>query len=170
MRVQRQGERLVLSFSVSEGSLLLRTLARLATSYHLKPDELDPRASAVWYSKKGCASAKLSETETHEWLEHLHTLRKAGSTNLEHWARQLTAAEGRPPFLKLSGEAASAFLVALNDYRLMTAACHDIGEKEMSIHSPTALSQLPPARREALFEVHFLAWIVEETIHALQEG
>lgn len=169
MRAQRQNEAVVLSFSVPEARLLSEILTRLISTYRLKPGEVDPAIAEVWYSAKGCDAAKMSEAETQDWLAHLHAMKGENLLRLEHWSRQLGESEikSKSPSLKLSFDEASAFMIAINDYRLMAAAHHNIGETEMSILSPLTLARLPVVRREALFEVHFLAWILEETLGAL---
>jgi hypothetical protein len=170
MRAQRQNEAVVLSFSVPEAGLLSQVLDRLISTYRLKPDEVDPAVAAAWYSAKGCESARMSKAETREWLAQLHAMKGENMNRLAHWLQQLGESEdqSKPALLTLSFDEASAFMMAINDYRLMAAAHHNIGEQEMSILSPLTLARLPVARREALFEVHFLAWILEETLHALE--
>jgi hypothetical protein len=37
----------------------------------------------------------------------------------------------------------------------------------MDIHSPFELLRLPAERQVAMMEIHFLAWILEETLRAL---
>jgi hypothetical protein len=66
-------------------------------------------------------------------------------------------------------EETDAFLTTLNDYRLMMAARHDLGQDEMDLRAPEEWSSLLPARQSALFEIHFLAWMLEEILHALPE-
>jgi len=53
---------------------------------------------------------------------------------------------------------------------LMLAARHDIGEAEMDHHRLEELAHLPAAQRSALFEIHFLAVILEEVLWELQQG
>ncbi len=60
-------------------------------------------------------------------------------------------------------------MAAINDYRLSAAARHEIGQAEMDAHSPWQLAKLPPNRQKAVLEIHFLAWIIEETLRVLEE-
>ena len=80
---------------------------------------------------------------------------------------QLAAAHPGGVTLHLEPEDVNPFLVAINDYRLLQAARHDIGEAEMDLRTEDALQAMAPARRAALIEIHFLAWVIEELLHAL---
>ena len=51
----------------------------------------------------------------------------------------------------------------------MAAAKHDVGEDEMSLRTPMELAALPEERQQALLEIHFLAWIIEETLREIQD-
>jgi hypothetical protein len=175
MRLQRDNESLVLTLSPPERVLLARVLRELAGTYRLKPDELDAQIAAAWYSRRGCASAGMSDEETKEWLEHLHAFKKGTCLRrLEEWVAQLGATDSAFPdphsalpdqsTLRIPTEHAAAFLTAINDYRLAAAARHDIGQAEMDAHSPWQLARLPPLRQQAVLEIHFLAWIIEETL------
>jgi hypothetical protein len=39
----------------------------------------------------------------------------------------------------------------------------------MDLQSPLALATLPSAQQNALFEIHVLAWLIEQTLGALTE-
>jgi len=179
MLLQRENESLVFTLSLPERMLLAHALKELAAKYRLKPDELDARTAAAWYSSRGCASAGMSDEETKEWLEHLHAFKKRDCLQrLEEWAAQLRmeCAERGTADSELSGQSvlriptdqAAAFMTAINDYRLAAAARHDIGQAEMDAHSPWHLAKLPPLRQKAVLEIHFLAWIIEETLRETQ--
>jgi len=183
MRLQREKEFLVFTLSFPERLLLARVLQELAGKYRLKPEELDARTAAAWYSSRGCSTAGMSAEETKEWLEHLHVFKKSTCLQrLEEWASQLGeretgnaergAADSALPkqsTLRIPMDHAPAFVTAINDYRLAVAARHDIGQAEMDAHSPWQLARLPALRQQAVLEIHFLAWIIEETLRALQE-
>jgi hypothetical protein len=169
MRLKRNNDRLLLTLNLFECRLLLRVFEELRVHYRLSPDEIDPKARAAWYSTRGCATAKMSSEETKEWLDHLQVLKGANLQRLEDWARQLSESKPTQPQLHLNLDDASAFLVVINDHRLLAAARHDIGQTEMDLHSPSQLLELPAAKQEALVEIHFLAWLIEETLRALQE-
>ena len=184
MRLKRENESLVFTLSLPERLLLAHVLLELAGKYRLKPDELDDRTAAAWYSRRGCATAGMTAEDTKEWLEHLHAL-KNSTPRLEEWAAQLSAeppecggpedsalpvprsAHPKQSTLRIPIEHAAAFVTAINDYRLAAAARHDIGQAEMDAHSPWQLAKLPPPRQQAVLEIHFLAWIIEETLRAL---
>jgi hypothetical protein len=168
MRLQREKDVLVLTLNHPERVLLAQALRELAGMYRLTPDELDPRTAAAWYSCRGCATAGMSDAETKEWLEHLHALRKGTRLlRLEEWTAQLGNAAKEPSTLRIATEHAPVFMTAINDYRLAAAARHDIGQAEMDAHFPWQLAKLPAPRQHAVLEIHFLAWLIEETLRAL---
>lgn len=181
MRLQRENGSLVFTLNLPERLLLAHALRELAAKYRLKPDELDDQTAAAWYSRRGCTTAGMTDEETKEWLEHLHAFKKGTLLQrLEEWTAQLeepgtgnpergAAASERPgqSMLKIPTVHAAAFVTAINDYRLANAARHDIGQAEMDAHSPWQLARLLPLRQQAVLEIHFLAWIIEETLRAL---
>jgi|SRR5882672_6324822 len=183
MRLQRENESLVFTLNFPERLLLAHALRELAVKYRLKPDELDGRTAAAWYSRRGCASAGMSDEETKEWLEHLHAFKKSTCLQrLEEWAAQLGehgtegaehgAVDSERPgqsMLRIPTDHAASFMTAINDYRLAAAARHDIGQAEMDAHSPWQLAKLPPQRQKAVLEIHFLAGVIEETLRVTQQ-
>jgi len=169
MRLQRENQLLLVTLNLLESRLLHRVFQQLTAHYRLKPSEIDPKIATAWYSTRGCVAAKMSEEETGEWLEHLHALESAGLQRLEEWTKQLSHVQLAQAHLHVQVNDAAAFVTALNDHRLMTAARHHIGQEQMDLHSPLQLVKLPLAQQEALMEIHFLAWIIEETLRALQE-
>jgi hypothetical protein len=170
MRLKRESENLQFTFNPVEAHLLLQVFGQLTERYRLKPEEIDPRTAEAWYSTRGCRSAKMSEDETREWLAHLHTLKCGSLQRLEAWSKQIR--EPKPdqaPRLTIPVDDAPAFMTAINDHRLAAAARHDIGQREMDFELSLELAPLPLERQAAILEIHFLAWILEETLRALQE-
>lgn len=167
MRLKREKETLHFSFNTLESQLLVRVFDQLAGRYSLKPGEIDPKTAAAWYSTRGCAVARLSEQETRDWLDQLHALKSANLQRLEKWTNELKSSPSR---LRVRIDEASAFITSVNDHRLAAAAFHDIGQDQMDIQSPQQLVKLPASQQEALFEIHLLAWIMEETLRAMQES
>jgi hypothetical protein len=171
MRLKRESDILHFTFNWMEAHILLEVLRQLAESYRLKPDEIDPRAAEAWYSKRGCVSATMSEEETREWLAHLHAFKGEHLPRLEAWSKQIRdCGSDSAAQLRIKIDDAAAFMTAINDHRLLAAARHDIGQREMDIQSPVELARLPGERQLAMLEIHFLAVILEETLRALQES
>jgi len=189
VRLKREKDSLVFSLNSPERLLLAHVLREIVEKYQLKPHEQDPPTAAAWYSIRGCATAGLSAEETKEWLENLQALKGANLQRLEEWVAQLSTqrptknAERGPAdsafpvphsalpeksTLRIKTDHAAAFVTAINDYRLATAARHNIGQPEMDAHMPWQLLKLPPARQQAVLEIHVLAWIIEETLRLLE--
>jgi hypothetical protein len=156
-----------ISLAEPESHVLRHVLAEVAANYRLKPGQLDPKAIAVWYSTRGCESARMSQEETAAWLENLHAFRGGNLRRIEQWRRELSNARGNHYRLRLALGDAPVLLTVLNDHRLLTAARHGIGEGEMDFHSLEAFAAMTPEQQSALFEIHFLAWIMEEVLQLL---
>ena len=169
MRVKRENDALLLSFNALEGRVLLQVLQHLAEMYRFKPEDLDGQISQAWYSTHGCESARATPEETREWVEHLHAFKTARLSSIEEWSRQLAPVAGKRLQIHVPLDDAPDFIASINDHRLMAAAKHDVGEDEMSLRTPMELAALPEERQQALLEIHFLAWIIEETLREIQD-
>src|SRR5580765_5136349 len=157
MRVAKTGGELSLTFSVMESRFLLRSLAQIIANYQIKPNELDPKAAAVWYSTRGCERVGMSAEETREWVENLHQYKSAKVQLLKSWTRSAGGSKAGQSQFNLKVEDAPILLTALNDHRLLLAATHDIGQEEMDLRTFSRLQSLKPAEQLALSEIHFLA-------------
>lgn len=169
MRVKRDNDAVLFSFNALEGRVLLQVFQHLAAMYRFKPENLDSEISHAWYSTHGCESARATPEETREWVEHLHAFKTARLSSIEEWSRQLAPAAGKRLQIRVPLDDAPAFVATINDHRLMAAAQHNVGEEEMSFRTPMELSALPEERQQALLEIHFLAWIIEETLREIQD-
>src|SRR5260370_39756715 len=96
MRAARQNERITLSFGAFESQVLLRIISTLIRNYRIKPAELGPKEAAVWYSTRGCESAKMSAEEQRDWLEQLQGFRSAKLDPPQKRGQQLTAPQESP--------------------------------------------------------------------------
>lgn len=167
MDVRQDNGRLAIRLNLFEAPFLRRALEVLIENYRVDPSDLDPATAAAWYSTRGCQSAGLSAEDTRDWLASLHEIKSTGLRRLQAWVAQLAKAQPGGATLHLEAEDVDPFMIAINDYRLLQAARHDIGDPEMDLRSDTDLEQLAPARRAALIEIHFLAWLIEEIILSL---
>lgn len=170
MKASRENDQIVLRLAGSEVQFLRRIFASIIRQYSLKPEDVHPRVADVWYSKRGCVSAGLDEEQTREWIENLHHLKSANVAALRRWRRTLAPRGDAIATLALTDEDSQALLTVLNDHRLMSAARHDIGEKEMSIRSLTQIDKLRPRQRGALMDVMFLGAIIETLLALLPGG
>jgi hypothetical protein len=170
MRLQRENGTLLLNLNAAEARLMRRIFRQLADHYRPPPAELDPKTNAALYSTRGCASAKMSDEETREWIGQLHALKSVRLAKLEDWSRQLATDSSGGFSLRVTVDDAPAFISSINDHRLLAAARHEIGQAEMDVRWPWQMDKLPVARQEALLEIHFLAWVIEEALRAMQEA
>ena len=167
MKVDRDQGRLRISGNAMEARVLRHILDAIITNYRTPPDQMDPKAAAAWYSTRGCQTAGLSAEDTRDWLEQLHGYRSANLALLEDCAAQLARrAQGRRE-LRVPLDQAEALLTAFNDHRLLLAARHDIGQEEMDLPGLHALRKLSSERQLALFEIHFLAWLIGEMLRLI---
>ena len=167
MHAARQNDRITLSFRLSESRVVHRVLKAIVQNYKISPDELDPKVADAWYSTRGCQTAKMSTEETKEWLEHLYQYKGANLRLVEKWVKKFSGPKANQYYLRLKLEEAPALLTVLNDHRLLMAARHGIGQEEMDLNSLSAFSQLQPAQQTALYEIEFLARIIEEILRLL---
>ena len=54
---------LTLELGFFESQILLQTLRTIQKNYRINPAELDDETAGVWYSRRGCESAGMSEEE-----------------------------------------------------------------------------------------------------------
>ncbi len=170
MKLTRKGDVLELRFSAHEALILRHILSVIDRQYQIPPDQIDPKVSACWYSTRGCQSAHLSQEETEDWVRHLFEYKSKNAEACRAWKEQLGVAKPDGFFhLPISTADAALLLTVLNDHRLMVSARHDIGQAEMDLRED-AVVKLPPEQQQALFEIHFLAWIMEGILHHLSAG
>jgi len=169
MRVTKEGDVLSLSLNLFEGRILRQALLAIRQNYRVPPGEADSKMRGVWYAEEGCRRAGMSAEETEEWQRHLHGFRSDNLKLLERWCEEMARRRGGRYQVSLSAEEASSFLTVVNDHRLLLAARHDIGQREMDCHSLREISRLPPAQQAALYEIHVLAYLMEELIRWLSE-
>jgi hypothetical protein len=150
--------------------VLLRALRGLIEGYRLKPDDVDPKTASAWYSTRGCASPACLVRSARLGCPPAHTLRGAPWLISNAGPGCSSASSLEEYELSIEPGQEDVFLTSLNDYRLMLAARHDIGEAEMDRHRLEDLEPLPAAQRTALFEIHFHAVILEEVLWELQGG
>ncbi len=167
MRAKRDNDALLISLNDLEGQLLHQVFRQLEAQYRLKPEDLDGATSQAWYSTRGSESALTTSDDVRDWVEHLHAFKAARLGNIEDWCRQLELGIGKRLRLRVRLEDVLAFVGAINDHRLIVAARHEAGEEAMSLRTPEELVAQPEPRQEALLEIHFLAWIIEETLREM---
>ncbi len=167
MRAARKEKDLVLTFNVPESGLLRQLLQQIVANYQIKPEQLDPRAAAVWYSTKGCQKARMSSEETRDWLETIYGYKSASVQHLRNWGQALESPKEGHCQISLKLEDASILLTALNDHRLLLAATNNIGQKEMDACSLPSFNTLEAAQQIALSEISFLAGIIERVLRFL---
>lgn len=167
MRVARENNQLTFTYSLLESRLLRRVLQSIIGNYQMRPEDLDAPTAAAWYSTRGCEAARMSAEETREWLWQMHQLKSGHLRLLVDWDRQLAGGPGDLRELRIPVDEGSTLITVLNDYRLWAAARNDIGEGEMTLLSLRDLGHLKPAQQNALFEIHFLAQLIEEILRFL---
>jgi hypothetical protein len=167
MRATRKHNQIVLTVGHFEAQVLEGCLRSILLHYQAAPEQLDPKIAEVWYSTRGCRSAKMSEAETREWRQGLREFKSANLKLIKSWMEQLEAGTGENRRLQLSLEEAAALVSVVNDHRLFLAAKFDIGQAEMDLHSLEALHELQPGRQFALYQIHLLAWLMEELLRSI---
>ncbi len=169
MHATRHHDRIMLALGPFETQVFERTLRAMLRYYQVKPEELEPRVAELWYSTRGCRTAGMSAAEISEWRAALHEFKSANLKLLQAWAQQLAGRKAKAR-LELSQAEAATLLSVVNDHRLLLAAQHEIGQAEMDLHALEALHELAPPRQFALYEIHLLAWMMEEILRVTMAG
>ena|SRR5947209_612373 len=167
MEATNAGNNLVLTFTLFESRLLQHILKQIIANYQIKPERLDAKSAAAWYSTQGCQTADMSADETHDWLETLHQYKSANVQLLTKWFRRLAVPKTVPSQLRIKLEDVSVLLTALNDHRLLKAAQHDIGQPEMDLRTVSAFNELDLSKQKALCEIEFLAGLIDQILKFL---
>lgn len=168
MHVKRAGDWIALTLNVLESRLVGDVFRRLAELYRTKPEDLSGGAAGAFYSTHGCESAGMTPADAAEWLEHLHGFKAARVDLLKGWLEQLATGDSEGPSLRIRLEDVASFVGAINDCRLAAAAEQSIGEVEMNLRTQSEFETLTGKRQEALLEIHFLAWVIEETLRKME--
>ena len=162
MRAARQNNELVLQFGAIEKELLLQTVQAILANYRLKPEELDPKTAAVWYSTRGCKTAGMSGEEMREWVETLYSFKGANARLLEEWCAQIKEFEPGKFQLVVKLEHAANLVTVINDHRLHLAARFEIGQEDMDMRGwMEDEEQLPSEKQAALVQIELLGWLIE---------
>ena len=164
MRMVRQQDRIQLSVNLLEAQILERVLTLIIANYQLKPAEIDPRVASVWYSTRGCETAKMEPDETKDWIETLHGFRSAHIARLQEWVKTLGTRKTPVTTIDFTFKEATDLVTILNDHRLFLAAKYDIGQPEMDLRSIETIHQLTPIQQNAVCEIHFLAVMIEQLL------
>jgi hypothetical protein len=166
MELVRHPGKWVLRLNGAEASLLRESLAAVLEMYAVPPAEMDPKVSEVWYQSGAARKARMTPEETAEWAGHLHEVRTGRVPLLERWVAALTQAT-LPVDLEVARDEMETLLQTANDHRLRRAAEHGVGEGDLE----TDLADIKDdARRFALMEIHFLAWLIEVLLMELSGG
>jgi hypothetical protein len=164
MNATRENDRLRLTYNSIESRVLRHIFEIVIANYKVPPEQMDPKTAAVWYSTRGCESVQMSAEETRDWLHQLHGFKSANLVLLEEWVDQLARRKEGQHELRLKLEQAASLLTVLNDHRLLAAARNDIGQAEMDLPTHEAFQKLTQPQQLALFEIHLLAWMIEEIL------
>src|SRR6185503_6169752 len=147
MHATRENDQIILSFRSPENRLMNRVLKAIIRNYQIRPEELSSPGADVWYSTRGCQTARMSADETKEWLENLFQYKSANVRLIEQWLKSVSGRKATQYHVQLTLAEAPVLMTALNDHRLLLAARYRIGQGEMDLRSLSALHQLRPVRQ-----------------------
>lgn len=167
MHASQEHQQVTLSLNLFEGRILRHVLDEVLKNYRRLPEEFDVKSAAAWYSTRGCTTAGLTAQETQEWLANLREIKGAHLGLIEDWIAQLSNFKASLSQVRLKIDDVPSLVTILNDHRLLSAARHDIGQAEMDLHTPAGIAKLPADRQAALYQIHFLACMMEELLRLL---
>jgi hypothetical protein len=152
-------------FEEAETVILNKVFRSMLERYQLDPSELEPRLHKTWYKDTTPENKSTPREEVEEYNEYLRDARQERVPNLEKWISTLESAEDFPFHLKLSFPEADEMVTVLNDHRLAVAALNEITEYDMDQQFDDIEEGL---KKYALFEIHYLGWIMEMLMRRLQ--
>ncbi|MFQ3671101.1 MAG: DUF2017 family protein [Verrucomicrobiia bacterium] len=148
-----------------EAALLESVLTDIGDAYNHPPESLAPGIRSLWFPGEGLRAADMTDEDIEVWHQTLAELRSQNGELCELWLQRLDQAAGQEPRrIALAYDDADRFLNIINDYRLLQAANHNVGESEME--QPLE-NEKDPERQGALLEIHFLGWLLELVLDAL---
>jgi hypothetical protein len=164
MKVFSKKNHVLLSLDRPEAEFFVRIFCSLIGEYQTEPAQTHEKLADVWYPSLSLQVGNMSNQEIEDWNDQLFELRGERCASLEKWSSFLEAAKKFPVEWQISIAEAETLLMIFNDYRLATAAKHGLDDSELE-HDFESVQD--PQKKLALFEVHFLAWIMERVIDEL---
>jgi hypothetical protein len=170
MRVylDREDGELTLEFEGAEKELLLLSLVEMREQYETDAGTLPEPVRRYWDGTLS-VSAKGELGEAAEDLRDARLgWREERLRAVERWlAPDGGLVDGTPRSFILDEEEIDLFFSVLNDRRLTLAALHGIGDTGME-ENPADVQDRNLQR--ALWEIHFLAFVMENCLQALRDG
>lgn len=149
-----------------EAALLEDIFEQIISNYQTRPEDLEGTVRGVWYSGEGFHSAQMDSDDVAFWLDDLYSFRGENSKKCERWIEEIQT-EDYPMLWRVSHEDVDTLLTVINDHRLYCAAQHSIGDQEMEM----PLEEIDDISvKQALIEIHFLAWLMELILNAQATG
>ncbi len=148
-----------------EAALLESVLTEIGDAYNRPPESLSPTIRNLWFPGEGLRASEMNEEDVEVWNQTLAEFRSHNGQMCEAWLKRLDRAAGTEPRrVTLPYEDADSFINVINDYRLLQAAEHEVGEEEME--KPLEKIEDPECQG-ALLEIHFLGWLLELVLDAM---
>ena len=166
MKATRSDEALVLDFEGAEKELLFLSLTETQDHYEIEFDSLPESLRKYW---SGTLTTQ-PDPELAEAAEDLKETRLAWRSDrlkaLDRWlASDGLLADPENHRFRLEPDEIDLFLAILNDRRLLLAAHHGFDDPVMEVN-PASIDDKD--RQRALWEVHFLAFVMEHCLLGLQ--
>ncbi len=170
MRAYLEGDaetgELVLEFEGAERELLLLALAALKDDYEADYDSLPDVQRRYW-------DGTLTVSQGPDLAEAAADLKDARLgwrsdrlRALERWLGPESGLAGNDDLFVLPADDIEQFLSVLNDRRLLLAAVHAVNDGKME-ENPADVEDKDLQR--ALWEIHFLAFVMENCLQALRD-
>lgn len=152
-----------ITLSEPEAQFLNDIFLDVVEKYRQPPSDMAEKSAEVFYSSFGTDHLRMSDEERELWNEQLHDLRTEECTRIDKWIKALSS-QVWPYHWIIPYADVDTFLILLNDRRLWCAAENGLDEDELE-HDFQSIKD--PSQRAALFEIHFLAAIIEKVIQEI---
>jgi len=162
VQVLRNKKGLELVLFQPEVIFLRQALEQIILNYRTAAEDLPDPIREKWFPSQG----QLDEED----LEILHEdgilFRGQNVALAERLLSQLDSLPSWPLIIKLDWDEADRLLTVVNDQRLYLAAVFGVDEIDMTSNLE---DMKPSAKKSALIQIHFLAWMVELIVLRMSE-
>lgn len=162
MQVIRHAKQLEIILFEPEAYLLRHSLSEIIRNYQMDCNELPVEVQKIWFN----TDSMQDEEDRELWAEQLRDFRGQNSKLAKRILQELESSKTWPAVIHVDLQEAETLMIIINDHRLYLAAVNNVGEQEMDVEWDQISDSLS---RNAVMNIHFLAWLIELILHRLGE-
>lgn len=163
MQVFRDGNQFEIILFPAEAGIFQRALRDIASSYRKPPRSHPGDIGRLWEEP----ALSMDKEDEKIWQEDMQGFRGENARLADDLLVQLANVREIPCVLQVPLEQIDSVVTILNDQRLYLAARHGIGEEEMGGEMDAVSDEI---LKNALLQIHLLAWLIELVLMRMDEG